>query len=95
MIQENTTLILFLLFICTSLCIYFFIDSKNQKSRNKLQFDVIYNQIAKEKILKEHYKKDSIKIEESKERLQQKLLHLKTNINTFDHSLQELYDLIL
>jgi uncharacterized membrane protein len=95
MIQENTTLILFLLFICTSLCIYFFIDFKSQKSRNKLQFDVIYNQIAKEKILKEHYKKGSIKIDESQERLQQKLLHLKTNINTIDHSLQELYDLIL
>lgn len=95
MIQENTTLILFLLIICTSLCIYFFIDLKSQKSQNKLQFDIIYNQIAKEKILKEHYKKEAIKIDDSQDHLQQKLLHLKTNINTIDHSLQELYDLIL
>lgn len=94
MIQENTTLILFLLFICTSLCIYFFIDFKSIKSQNKLQLDIIYNQIAKEKILKEHYNNKNNLADKNNKEIFQKIATLKTKIINIDFTLHELLKVI-
>jgi cell shape-determining protein MreC len=95
MIQENVTLILFFILVIISLLIFFYYDKRRQKVITETQFDILYNQIAKEKILKEHFKNKHLQFDQSKDNLNQKLLHLKTDIKTIEHSLQELYELIL
>lgn len=95
MIQENVTLILFFTLVTISLCIFFYYDKRRQKAIAETQFDILYNQIAKEKILKEHFKNRHLQFNQSKDNLNQKLLHLKTDIITIEHSLMEFYELIL
>lgn len=91
MIQENAIWILFIISPIILLIIYFYFDLKKTKVENKIHFDFIYNQITKEKILKEHYKKEAVKVDVLTKHTNQKLLTVKTSIITIDESLKGIF----
>ncbi|NVK53216.1 MAG: hypothetical protein HWD85_09795 [Flavobacteriaceae bacterium] len=91
MIQEN----IFLLYLVTAsivlIIVYFYFDLKKIKEKHKIHFDLLYNQITKEKILKEHYNNELLKVKILGKNTNQKLLTIKTSIVTFDESLKGIF----
>lgn len=91
MIQENVTLILFFILVIISLCIFFYYDKRRQKAIAETQFDILYNQIAKEKILKEYFKSEGIKLNQSEYRTKSMIKNIHVEIFNINFTLTEIF----
>ncbi len=77
------------------LLLYFNYHLKKIKRSNQEKLKILYNQIAKEQIINEHYKKELAKVYLQEKNINQKLVTLRTDILAVNFTLNEIFKYLL
>ena len=84
-----------LFFIIILIPVYFYFDHKKHKEIKKKELNIIHNQITKEQIIKEHYKKEITEVLSLEKEVNQKLVTLRTDIAMIEVVFHEIFKSIV
>lgn len=89
--EQHISLYLTTLLITVIIQIYFYLDSVNVKKKNKKYLEILYNQLTKEQILRDHYNSEITKNEEIEKEFYQNLVTLRIDLINVDFSYNEIF----